>query len=221
MKNSFGPMGALGENSGMFRPSGILIILLLVSASAFAQSSSEPNVILPTRLHIRAVMDKTVTTKKAKVGDPVRMTVLAPEMEGKTVLIAKDAHLIGRVAESTPYKGPGTEARLMVVVERAEWRKHSVPLNAYIVAQGAIRTQAYFQDWPCRLGSRDYQRCLEEHPEQKGSGRTTISDRESPTLPDVELLRVGGPDGPTALVCNKHDIVLTDRTAVLLHNITN
>ena len=183
---------------------------------------------LPRRLHIRAVMENTVRAAKAKVGDPVIMRAVEPELEGSNILIAKGARLTGEVVEAGANRGKDSASRLSVHMTLAEWKGHRVPLNAWIVAQGegTTRTTSRYADDGCTTVG------LNVSSGGPVAGRTPTTPRivcrpsdairesmaeSAPVLRDVEL-ETGAPDGKTTLASRKGDIVLAGGMLFLLRH---
>src|SRR5690242_6684790 len=104
------------------------------------------------------------------------------------VLIEKDAKLTGRVVAATARTDFSPESRLQVVIERAEWRGHSVMLNAFVVAQGQLIQTVKA---PCNERSPGRTRSDANSPgfvlcAEKGD--TILRTQASPMMKDVQVV---------------------------------
>ncbi len=96
---------------------------------------------LPDGVRLPVELTNTVDAKKAKPGDPVKMEMLA-NLRSKSgeIALPKGATLIGKVVEAVPHTKENPESRLVILVERAEWKGGSMPLHAYIDSPIKTRT---------------------------------------------------------------------------------
>jgi hypothetical protein len=109
--------------------------LLIVHALLVpAQQPDVPRSNLSGKLSIPAQLAHTVRADKVHPGDPVEFKTISAVLIGKGLVMPADAHLYGRVL-SVGQKQDNKNSYLAVVVERAEWREHSLPLRAFISAQ--------------------------------------------------------------------------------------
>ncbi len=163
---------------------------------------------LPKRLHLRAEMQSTINAAKARAGDEVRMQVLVAERDNNdAVIIPKGAKLFGRVVEVSARTVAAPESRIGILIERAEWKDRSVPLHAFIVAQGQVRFQV-----DCNSGAYS-----ELHP--CFSSSTSESDQASPALEkNIELRLIGTPPTASLLVSRKRNVVLRKGMMFVIRN---
>ena len=71
---------------------------------------------------------------KAHRGDPVEFTTLEAILVGPKLVMPPQSKLLGRVVGAAPRQGD-KPSWLVLLVERAEWKQHSVPLHAFISSQ--------------------------------------------------------------------------------------
>lgn len=118
----------------------ILAILLLALGVATAQQlstkpsgrGSDPHA-LPNNLQLRASLKTKLESKKAKVGDKVKLAVLE-DVKGNDgeLLLPKGTELRGRVTLAVPFQSVTTPARLSLVVETAQLKSGPAPMSAFI-----------------------------------------------------------------------------------------
>ena len=118
----------------------ITVIILLACAFVVAQEPA-PVAGLPDGVRLPVELSNTVDAKKAKPGDPVKMEMLA-NLRNKAgeMAIPKGATLTGKVVEAVSHTKENPESRLVILVERAEWKGGSMPLHAYIDSPIKTRT---------------------------------------------------------------------------------
>jgi hypothetical protein len=113
-------------------------ISLLMMAALLVQAQQDP---LATKsagdLSIPAELTKTVRADKAQRGDPVEFTTLEAVLIGPKLVMPPQSKLFGRVVGAPPRQGD-KPSWLVLLVERAEWKQHSVPLHAFISSQIAL-----------------------------------------------------------------------------------
>ena len=98
---------------------------------------------LTSELRIPAILKVTLSSKKSKVGDPVKLEV-AGDVQGPNgaVVIPRHARLIGRVTQVVRYEKKTQPAMLSFTVERAEWKDHSVALDAPVYGLDVMATDS-------------------------------------------------------------------------------
>ncbi|HME31820.1 MAG TPA: hypothetical protein VKG65_03625 [Terriglobales bacterium] len=111
----------------------LTFIALLAPAQQPPAQSPEP----AGKMSIPAQLTRTVQADKAHPGDRVEFRTLEAVLAGKDLVIPANARLYGRVLSASP-KQDDKNSWLAVVVERAEWKQHSLPLHAFISAQIVI-----------------------------------------------------------------------------------
>jgi hypothetical protein len=120
-------------------------ILLLVLCSAIAVFAEEPTAAVsssqvPDNLSIPVRLSKTVDTKKCKAGDAVEMRTLEPVLISNGLVMPENAKLHGKVVASAPRQND-KPSWLLLVVQRAEWKGHEVPLRAFITSQITVKAK--------------------------------------------------------------------------------
>jgi hypothetical protein len=107
------------------------LVTFIYALPSLGQSSPSVDQKLPHGLRIPAVLDTSLSSEKSKVGDPVRLEVVADlhDKDGKVVL-PRHSKLIGRVTYVARYEKNKQPAMLSFFVDRAEWKGHSGMLDA-------------------------------------------------------------------------------------------
>ena len=181
-----------------------LVFVVLSTALALTTSAqnSAPPITIPDRIVFRAVASNKIDTKRAKLGDKVRMLVVAKETLDNGTVIEAGTRLEGRVVETTAFSPDTHEARLSIRIDRLALKKQWIPMHGFIVAQGQIRTRQ-----TSTYETRKY---------------TVITGSEivkySPLLRDVEFYEVGKPTHGSYMVSHKKDIVIEPDMAFLIRN---
>jgi hypothetical protein len=127
----------------------VLISILFLSVAGFAEDPQPPvppaqvseNFTIPARLA------KTVDTKKCKAGDVVEMRTLEPVLIGNGLVMPEHTRLQATVlgAASRQNEKPSW---LVLVVQKAEWKDHSVPLRAFVTSQITVKPKPGQNDSP-------------------------------------------------------------------------
>lgn len=96
---------------------------------------------LPMGLQIPATLKVTLTSKKSKVGDPVKLEV-AEDVHDQSgaVVLPRHAMLMGHVTQVNRYQKDKQAAMLSFVVDRAEWKGHSASLDAPVYGADVLKT---------------------------------------------------------------------------------
>lgn len=96
---------------------------------------------LPMGLQIPATLKVTLTSKKSKVGDPVKLEV-AEDVHDQSgaVVLPRHAMLMGHVTQVSRYQKDKKAAMLSFVVDRAEWKGHSASLDAPVYGADVLKT---------------------------------------------------------------------------------
>lgn len=109
-----------------------LPLLAVVAALAAAQ---QPSTVGNTgNFTIPAQLETTVRADKAHVGDAVHFKTIQAVLVGQGLVMPENTQLYGHVLGAAPLKGDKA-SWVAVVVDRAEWKEHSVPLRAFIAGQ--------------------------------------------------------------------------------------
>ena len=110
---------------------GLFLAILACSLPSFGQQSPSVDEKLPHGLRIPAVLDTSLSSHKSKVGDPVRLEVVADVHDrAGNVVLPRHAKLTGHVTYVTRYQKNKQPAALSFFVDRAEWKGHSAILDA-------------------------------------------------------------------------------------------
>lgn len=126
----------------------VCIFIFVISVGSQAQQSAASGQAasaetLPTGLQIPATLKVTLTSKKSKVGDPVKLEVAADvHDQSGAVVLPRHAMLIGHVTQVARYKKNQQAAMLSFVVDHAEWKGHSAALDAPVYGADVLRTDA-------------------------------------------------------------------------------
>jgi hypothetical protein len=112
-------------------------LLVFTAWSACAQPASSSGA-LPGKLWIPAQLAHTVRADKAHPGDRVQFKTIEAVLVGNGLVMPANTALIGRVLAAAP-KRNNSNSYLAVVVERAEWKDHSLPLHAFVAAQITVK----------------------------------------------------------------------------------
>lgn len=98
---------------------------------------------VPGDLRIPAILKVTLSSKKSKIGDPVKLEVAA-DVHGAdgTVVIPRHARLTGQVTRVVRYQKNKQAAMLAFTVERVEWKDHAATLNASVYGADVLATDA-------------------------------------------------------------------------------
>ena len=114
-----------------------IALLTFIGLLAPAQQPPAQNSESAGKMSIPAQLTRTVQADKAHPGDRVEFRTMEAVLAGGDLVIPANARLYGRVLSAAP-KQDDKNSWLAVVVERAEWKQHSLPLHAFISAQIAI-----------------------------------------------------------------------------------
>jgi hypothetical protein len=122
-------------------------IPLVMMAALLAQSQQDSLVTKPAGdLSIPAELTKTVRADKAHRGDPVEFRTLEAVLVCPKLVMPAQTKLFGRIVGTAPRQGDKLSG-IVLLVERAEWKKHSVPLRAFISVQMALGQRAVACTW--------------------------------------------------------------------------
>ncbi len=120
-------------------------VLLLVLFSAITVFAEDPQAVttttqVPGNLSIPAQLSKTIDTKKCKAGDAVEMRTLEPVLIGNGLVMPENAKLQGKILAAASRQND-KPSWVVLVVERAEWKQHSIPLYAFIASQITVKAK--------------------------------------------------------------------------------
>ena len=185
-------------------------------------------------LSIPAQLSKTVRADKAHAGDPVEFKTLEAVLIGNGLVMPANTSLHGRVLGASP-KQDGKNSWVALVVDRADWKQHSLPLHAFVVAQITISpTNPSAADPgiagntptnPRRAARQSVRVMAESDPSlssviksPQDSTQTSQNDvaPKYPTLDNVGILR--DKVGTTYLVSSKTNVKLPAGALLMLKN---
>jgi hypothetical protein len=117
-----------------------LALPLLVVASAITLTGQAvPSEVIPlNNLTIPVELNKGIKADKAHPGDEVHLRMAEAVLAGKGVVIPDGAKLYGHILRASPAKD-GKHSHLSIMIERAEWKGHTLPLHAFVVGWGRRR----------------------------------------------------------------------------------
>jgi hypothetical protein len=202
-------------------------------AALFVQAQSNSLVTKPAAgLSIPAELTKTVRADKAHRGDPVEFTTLEAILIGQNVVMPAQTKLFGRIVGAAPRQGD-KPSWLVLLVEKAEWKQHSVPLHAFISGQITLALPSNqnnsSRDAPPATGNRRRKSgrtggetgavpSLERFPQDETAGPQDQVVAKLATLQDVRIVR--DKDGTSYLVSTKTNVKLPGGTRFMLQNLS-
>ena len=208
-------------------------IPLLMMAALLVQAQQDPIVTKPSGdLSIPAELTKTVRADKAHRGDPVEFTTLEAVLIGQKLVMPPQSKLFGRVVGAAPRQGD-KPSWLVLLVERAEWKQHSVPLHAFISGQITLALPSNqnnsSRDVPPATGNRRRKSgrtggetgavpSLGRFPQDETAGPQDQVVAKLATLQDVRIVR--DKDGTSYLVSTKTNVKLPGGTRFMLQNLS-
>ena len=125
-------------------------VLLPVLLSAIAVLAEDPQVTTPAaqlsdNLSIPARLSKTIDTNKCKAGDAVEMRTLESVLIGNGLVMPENTKLHGTIVNAAS-RHSDQPSWVLLVVERAQWKEHMVPLHAFVTSQITIKAQVSAQN---------------------------------------------------------------------------
>ncbi|HET7440715.1 MAG TPA: hypothetical protein VFJ47_05380 [Terriglobales bacterium] len=192
--------------------SHVLIVLISMALTIMVVSAqNKPDLTIPDRTVIPAVLRTSIDARDVKVGKELELAV-AEDVRDSTgkLLIPKQAKLTGRVTEAVQWAKDKPESRLSIVVEKAEWKKHSVNLRAFVAGDLKIYTAGGHPE----QGVSETVAALTRTPTAQLPVNTTLSVDSSVTLQmatSKELV--------TELVSPVHDVRIEQGSKFLLRQL--
>jgi len=111
------------------------VVLLVFSVSLLSAQEPTAGSFAPSaQLSIPVRLAKTLRAEKAHPGDAVKFHTLEAVLVGNGVVMPANTLLVGRILNARA-KQEGKNSWIALVVERAEWKQHSLPLRAFVSAQ--------------------------------------------------------------------------------------
>ena len=212
------------------------ISLLLLALSALLATAQQPadSAFSPGKLSIPARLAKTVRADKVHPGGPVEFRTLEPVLVSNGLVMPENALLRGRILSAGP-KQEGRNSWLSLVVERAEWKQHSLPLHAFITAQitlssansqnssapasagntsATLRGKRHNVRWEARYDPT-LSGLIKAPQDATDTGQDQLS-AHPPLLDNVSIVR--SKDGTTYLVSPKGNVKLPAGALLMLQN---
>jgi len=212
------------------RTFGVVLVAVTVSFSSAQQpaigtTGSASNLSIPVQL------SKTVRADKVHPGDAVKFRTLEPVLVSNGVVMPTNTLLVGRILNVQP-KQEGRNSWLALIVERAEWKRHTLPLHAFVAAQIDISPASTRQvQYPnpratantpppragrsTRVASRDDVPGIFRTP-QEATETNPAEPAQYPKLDNVGMLRAV--DGTVYLVSSKANVKLPAGVLLMLKN---
>jgi hypothetical protein len=210
-------------------------ILVLIVAVAIGQAQRDTSVTPPVvGLSIPAELTTTVRAENAHRGDSVEFRTLEAVLIANGLVMPKNAKLMGRIVGAAPREGD-KPSWLVLLVERGEWKKQSVPLHAFIARQIAITSAPQNTPEPAdsmapssnphRTARTSARTAIEAgadiSPSTKVPQDSKSSSRPEPSpntllLKDVRIVR--DKDGIAYLFSSKANVTLPSGTLFVLQN---
>ena len=110
------------------------VLLVFTASLASAQQPADGNPGASGKLSIPAQLSKTIRADKVRPGDSVKFRTLEAVLISNGIVMPTNTLLVGRILNAKA-KQEGKNSWLALVVERAEWKQHSLPLHAFVAAQ--------------------------------------------------------------------------------------
>lgn len=112
----------------------VLLIVLFSAITVFAEDPQAVSTNSPENLTIPARLFKTIDTNKCKAGDVVEMRTLEPVLIANGLVMPENAKLHGKIVGAASRQNDRL-SWLLLVVDRAEWKRHTIALHAFIASQ--------------------------------------------------------------------------------------
>lgn len=132
------------------RSKAFIFTILLSALSLAAQETPSLNL---DGLKIPVELTKTIKAEKVSPGDPVRLRMAEAILVGRGLVIPTSAQLYGHVFAAVAAEN-GNRSQLSILVDRAEWKDHVIPLHAFIAAFGVRRPSPQAATAECTSASR-------------------------------------------------------------------
>lgn len=118
----------------------VLVSILFSVVALFAEDPQAllPAAQVPDNLSIPAQLNKTINTKKCKAGDRVELQTLEPVLISNGLVMPEHAKLHGTIVGAASRQND-KPSWLLLQVDRAEWKRHSIALRAFIASQITLK----------------------------------------------------------------------------------
>lgn len=208
----------------------VLMMAVLVEAQGVCPSARAVG-----ELSIPAELTSTVRADRAHRGDAVEFRTLEAVLISNGVVIPANAKLLGRIVGAAPRQGD-KPSWLVLLVERADWKKQSIPLHAFIARQIAITNVS--QNIPQTTDSMTPPSSVGRRPARENirsavevgadispmtklpqDSKTSSQPDPSPTNPVLKDIRiVRDKDGIAYLFSSKSNVTLPSGALFVLQN---
>ena len=213
-----------------------LLLVLFAAITVFAEDPqvTTPASQVPDNLSIPAKLNKTIDTKKCKAGDVVELQTLEPVLITNGLVMPEHTKLHGKIVGAASRMND-KPSWILLVVDRAEWKEHSVPLRAFVTSQITVKANVDAQndsafEGAISLPESVYRRrsraqnyptselgVSASHPVRDGT--VEAGDTQQLTyqrLDDVHILQAKS--GAVFLLSQKDHLKLPSGTMFMLHN---
>lgn len=125
----------------------ILLLVLVYAVTLFAEDPQAMTAPFQVRENVRipARLRNTIDTRKCKAGDAVELRTLEPVLISNGLVMPENTKLYGKVVAASSRKAD-KPSWVLLVVQRAEWKDHSIPLHAFITSQIAMQAEVEGQN---------------------------------------------------------------------------
>jgi hypothetical protein len=119
-----------------------LCLVLFSAITIFAEDPQATTAASPApdNLSIPAKLNKTIDTKKCKAGDVVELRTLEPVLITNGLVMPEHTKLHGKIVGAASRQND-KPSWVLLMVDRAEWNDHSVPLRAFVTSQITIKAK--------------------------------------------------------------------------------
>jgi hypothetical protein len=125
----------------------LLLIVLVSAIGVFAVDppATAPATQGPDNLSIPAQLSKTIDTKKCKAGDTVELKTLEPVLVSNGLVMPEHTKLHGKIVGAAS-RNNDKPSWVLLMVDRAEWKDHTVPLRAFVTSQITMKAKVEAQN---------------------------------------------------------------------------
>jgi hypothetical protein len=125
----------------------VLLPVLFSAITVFAEGpqAPAPGTLVPDNLSIPARLSKTIDTNKCRAGDLVEMRTVEPVLISNGLVMPENTKLHGKVVGAASRQND-KPSWMVILMENAEWKDHSIPLHAFMAAQITMKAQVQEQN---------------------------------------------------------------------------
>lgn len=133
-----------------------LLVLPLSALAVVVSVSAQDNFKVPSQpeagaFYMPASLNKAIQAEKIRLGDPVHLKLDEPVLVGRGIVMPQGTQLTGHVTAARALEGE-RGSQLGILVESAEWKRHTVPLHAFISGLITVRQISRESDPRCEPG---------------------------------------------------------------------